>query len=136
MLLAAILSQAAGNVLLSKGMKAVADGRGGLDGDWAALLVEGATAPMVLAGMALTVLFFVFFSVALSKADLSFVAPAISAEVVLNVALADYVLHESVSAVRWAGALLISLGVVLVLRSEPRTFAAEEAGPLLEEVRQ
>ncbi len=136
LLLAAVLSQAAGNVLLSSGMKAVAGGQGIEASDWSAVLIEGATTPLVLAGMALTVLFFVLFSVALSKADLSFVAPAISAEVVLNVALAEYVLHESVSPARWAGALLISLGVVLVLRSEPRTFAAEEAGPLLEEVRQ
>lgn len=134
LLLAAIVSQAIGNVLLSKGMKAVAGGRNPLGADWVSVLVEGATNPMVLAGMACTVLFFALFSVAVSKADLSFVAPAISSEVVLNVALAEYLLNESVSPVRWAGAFLISLGVVLVLRSEPRTFAVgEERTGLLEE---
>jgi drug/metabolite transporter (DMT)-like permease len=37
---------------------------------------------------------------------------------VLNVVFANYFLHEVVSLTRWTGVLLISIGVVLVLRSE------------------
>ncbi|HZC80331.1 MAG TPA: hypothetical protein VE222_01210, partial [Nitrospiraceae bacterium] len=48
--------------------------------------------------------------------------PAISSEVVINVACADYFLNETVSSIRWIGALLISIGVALVVQSSPRTF--------------
>jgi drug/metabolite transporter (DMT)-like permease len=49
------------------------------------------------------------------------VVPAISSEVVINVAFADYFLNEAVSSTRWTGAVLISIGVILVLLSSPRT---------------
>jgi uncharacterized membrane protein len=46
------------------------------------------------------------------------VVPAVSAEVVVNVVFANYFLDEIVSLTRWMGVLLISVGVILVLRSE------------------
>jgi drug/metabolite transporter (DMT)-like permease len=86
------------------------------------MLVQAVQSPSILLGAGFLIIFFVLFAIALSRADLSFVVPAISAEVVLNVAFADYFLNETVSSTRWIGAVLISIGVILVLWSSPRTF--------------
>ena len=118
----AIVSHATGNVLLSQGMKHIA-GESQPDADtWFSMLVQAVQSPSILLGAGFLIIFFVLFAIALSRADLSFVVPAISAEVVLNVAFADYFLNETVSSTRWIGAVLISIGVILVLWSSPRTF--------------
>ncbi len=122
LLAGAIVSQAMGNVLLSHGMKLIAGESQPTSDKWAWIFSQAAQNPSILLGVGFTVVFFALFATALSKADLSFVLPAIASEVVLNVAFADYFLNETVSPTRWAGAVLISIGVVLVLRSSPRTF--------------
>ncbi len=62
----------------------------------------------------------ILFAAALSWADLSFVVPAVSLEVAVNVIFAKFFLNEVVELTRWAGVLFISVGVLLVLRSERR----------------
>ncbi len=118
LLAVAIVAQAAGNVFLSKAMKQVAFIGQVMDGNLLGFLSQVIQNPMIWMGTALMIVFFLLFLTVLSKADLSFVLPVISIEVVVNVAFADYFLHEPVSAVRWIGTLLISLGVILVFRSE------------------
>jgi len=110
-LIPATFAQAAGNVLLSMRMKEIGSS------SWLSLIPRAAESPALWFGTGLLIVSFVLFATALSWADLSFVVPAISAEVVLNVVFADYFLHEAVSLTRWTGVLLISIGVVLVLRS-------------------
>ncbi len=121
----AVLAQASGNVLLSKGMKlAVSFGHIG-PSNLSEVSLQAAQSPMIWMGVALSVAFYVLFATALSWTDLSLVLPVISAEVVVNVAFADYFLDEPVSAVRWTGTMLIAIGVILVLRSEKRSAQAE-----------
>lgn len=79
-----------------------------------------AGSPTIWLGTALLLIFFILFTAALSWADLSFVLPTISIEVIVNVAFAAYFLNEPVSAIKWAGAVLISIGVILVVRSGRR----------------
>jgi len=110
-LIPAIFAQAAGNVFLSTKMREI--GNSG----WLPLVSRALESPTVWFGTALLIISFVLFASALSWADLSFVVPAISAEVALNVVFANYFLHEVVSLTRWAGVLFISIGVVLVLQS-------------------
>ncbi|HEX8088404.1 MAG TPA: hypothetical protein VF762_06095 [Blastocatellia bacterium] len=120
-LVAAIIAQAAGNVYLTRGMKTLnAGGNATLLGTF----VEGATSPALLAGTALLIVFFVLYSAALSWADLSFVLPATAFGYVLNVAAGYYFLNEIVTRERWAGAAVITLGVVFVSRSGDRTARA------------
>jgi drug/metabolite transporter (DMT)-like permease len=114
----AILAQATGNVFLSKGMKHIALANQIPDGNFVVTVLQVVQSPMIWIGTALMIIFFILFLTALSKADLSFVLPVISVEVVVNVAFAGYFLNEPVSMVRWMGTLLISLGVILVFRSE------------------
>ncbi len=108
----AVLAQAIGNVCLSSGMKELSSA-----GSIFFLFSQAVGSPAIWIGTALLLLFFFLFAAALSWADLSFVVPAISIEVVVNVAFAQYFLKEPVSSVRWLGALLISVGVILVLRT-------------------
>ena len=123
-LVLAILSQAVGNVYLTKGMKALASApvAGAPEaGSWVSVLRAGIQSPELWVGTVFLIGFFVLFSAALSWADLSFVLPATSFGYVLNVACGHYILNESVSQKRWVGAIVITLGVVLVSRSGSRT---------------
>ena len=85
---------------------------------WSFFFVRAVESPAFWFGTALLIVSFIFFATALSWADLSFVVPAVSAEVVVNVVFANYFLNEVVSLTRWTGVLFISIGVILVLRSE------------------
>jgi len=118
----AIVSQAIGNVLLSQGMKSISEVDPAIWGNWQAVFMRVCSTPSILLGVCFLVICFVLFATTLSRADLSFVLPVISSEVVVNVAFANYFLQETVPPTRWLGAVLISIGVVLVLRSSPRTF--------------
>jgi drug/metabolite transporter (DMT)-like permease len=111
-LILSIFAQATGNVFLSMKMKEIGNN------NWSTFFARAVESPTLWFGTALLIIAFIFFAVALSWADLSFVVPAVSAEVVVNVLFANYFLDEVVSLTRWTGVLFISLGVILVLRSE------------------
>jgi len=85
------------------------------------LILRGLANPTIWLGMGLLGVFFGLYAAALSWADLSFVLPATAFGYVINVACGYYVLHEAVTPARWAGSLLICLGVFCVSRSEMRT---------------
>jgi uncharacterized membrane protein len=111
-LILTIFAQATGNVFLSTTMKEIGNTR------WPIFFARAVESPTLWFGTALLIVSFIFFAAALSWADLSFVVPAVSAEVVVNVVFANYFLNEVVSPTRWTGVLFISIGVILVLRSE------------------
>jgi bacterial/archaeal transporter family protein len=70
--------------------------------------------PLVLAGMgALAVSFFALLSL-LSIANVSFAVPAGAISYLLETLLAKYVLKEDVRLRRWAAAILVAGGVVLL----------------------
>jgi multidrug transporter EmrE-like cation transporter len=133
-LIVAIVAQAAGDVLVTRGMKEVAAGAAET-GNSAGLLdrvtayirfgADAAASPEVLFGTLLLIVFFLLYSAALSWADLSFVLPATAFGYVLNVAAGHYFLSEKVTPSRWAGALIITLGVFFVSRSGHNTVQAE-----------
>ncbi|HEX8947631.1 MAG TPA: DMT family transporter [Dissulfurispiraceae bacterium] len=122
----AVLSQAAGNVFLSMGMRQIASACYGEDG-LISIPFQAILSPVIWIGIAFSILFYLLFAAALSWTDLSFVMPVISLQVVMNVAFAELFLGEHVSPVRWGGVVLIAVGVILVLRSG-RQAAEEERG--------
>jgi drug/metabolite transporter (DMT)-like permease len=133
-LIIAIVAQAAGNVFLTRGMKAVATATASSDGGGlmntisqslhAAL--QAMQSPEVWIGTVLLIVFFALYSAALSWADLSFVLPATAFGYVLNVAAGHYFLNEEVTKARWIGSMIITLGVVFVSRSGERTTLVKE----------
>ena len=124
-LVVAIVSQAVGNVFLTRAMKLITNPAVGGD-DLLSTILRAITNPTLWLGTALLIVFFVLYSAALSWADLSFVLPATAFGYVLNVAAGHYFLSESVTPARWAGSLIITLGVFLVSRSGVRTIDAPE----------
>ncbi len=119
-LVLAIIAQVAGNILLSKGMHS-GDGL-----DVTASILHTASSPLIWFGTLLLATFFALHSAAMSWADLSFILPATSFGYVLNVACAKIFLHETVSGKRWAGAVMICVGVAFVSRSEVKTYEVPE----------
>jgi drug/metabolite transporter (DMT)-like permease len=113
-LLLALLAQAGGNVCLSTGMHELGTASQMGGPAMVALLLRGLTTPTIWFGIGLLGAFFGLYAAALSWADLSVVLPATALGYVLNVACGAYVLHEAVPPARWAGALLISLGLCCV----------------------
>ncbi len=115
MIVAAVLG-ATGDMLLSKGMKEIGD----VSLRLAALPQVGwqvLSNRLVLAGAALLSLFFVLWLAVLSWTDLSVALPLTALSYVFGAFLAKHCLGEHLCAGRWAGTLLICLGVVLVTRS-------------------
>ncbi len=116
-----VLFGALGDILLSKGMRQI--GRVSLSSARlvSATMVETFTSRLIWAGIACLLGFFICYIVVLSWADYSFVSPASATSYALVALLGWIVLGEVVSDVRWAGIFIISLGVLLVSHTPPRT---------------
>ena len=112
----ATLCVASGETLLSAGMKAV--GREGVSG--LRFAVAAASDWRVVAGTGLMAVFFALYSVCLSWADISFVLPFTALSYLFVAALARFALHEDVTPTRWLGALIITIGVIVVGLGERR----------------
>ena len=110
-----------GNVLLGKGMKHI-----GEPAMWPPLqlLHTGLnifTSASIWLGIGSLLTFFVAYMLVLSWADYSFVQPASSLAYGIVALLGYLMLGERVSPLRWAGIVVICLGVFVVGRTNPRT---------------
>lgn len=72
--------------------------------------------PMVLTGLFLYFISAAIWLVILSTVDLSFAYPFIGLSYVLVLVLSRFILKEEVNPLRWAGALIITVGVVIISR--------------------
>ncbi len=129
----AVIAQAVGNTLLSKGMKIVAAMPLFNDGFSLMMLAYALKSPFIWGGIILLIIFFACFLSALSWADLSFVLPATASGYILNVFFGDYFLDEPVSQARWLGSVLIVFGVILVSLSEVKKYKSEHELPKVSE---
>ena len=110
-LIIATMAVAAGEALLSSGIKQVGDfSQGEVLSKLAGMLANRS----VLGGILLMALFFLLYSAALSWADLSYVMPLTSLSFLFGSILAKVFLHEQVSGWRWGGTLVIILGIFLI----------------------
>lgn len=104
-------------------------------------LIAAVFTPWIALGIALLIGFFASYLTALSWADLTFVMPATAFGYVIIAILSRFWLHETISLERWAGILLISLGVGFVAQGPSLTerpapeSAAEKFAVEEEEVR-
>lgn len=72
----------------------------------------------VVGGGILMIVSFVIWLSVLSMADLSFILPLTALDYIINAFLAKLYLKEHVSAMRWAGTLIIFVGVLTVIIGE------------------
>jgi drug/metabolite transporter (DMT)-like permease len=92
-----------------------------------AALIGAVFTPWIAFGILLLIAFFASYLTALSWADLTFVLPATAFGYVI---IAKFWLHETISLERWAGILLIALGVGFVAHGPAHT--PPSASPLQE----
>jgi drug/metabolite transporter (DMT)-like permease len=84
-------------------------------------LLHAVFTPWIAAGIALLIGFFASYLTALSWADLTYVLPATAFGNVIVALLSKFWLHETISWQRWAGILVITVGVGLVAQGPSRT---------------
>jgi len=86
-----------------------------------ATLIAAVFTPWIAVGIALLIGFFASYLTALSWADLTFVLPATGLGNVVIALLSHYWLHETISLERWAGIVLITVGVGFVAQGPSLT---------------
>lgn len=123
-----------GDTCLAQGMKQVPDVSLAHPG----ALIAAVFTPWVGLGIALLLGFFASYLTALSWADLTYVLPATALGNMVVELLSRFALHETVSAQRWLGCVLITLGVAFVAQgpslTERPALPAEANAPLEERV--
>ena len=132
MVLMVVLSSAAGDVFLTKGMKQVGDVSAVSRLEILRTIKRIAGNLNFVVGVTcLAVSFFSFLTV-LSWANLSFVVPATALVYVVTVLGAKFFLKEQIDRMRWAGTLLVCFGVALICLPEDQTLSLSS---LIEPVR-
>jgi drug/metabolite transporter (DMT)-like permease len=113
----AISAGTVGDILLAKGMKQLGDIsamnlRGIMD-----TVIRALTNPKLIFGTALLAVFFFLWLAVLSWEDLSVALPMQALNYVLVAFLSQYFLGEVVSPLRWAGTVLVCVGVIMITKS-------------------
>lgn len=116
-MLMAVIAGTIGDLLLASGMKQL--------GDLSAMNLKGIlnvslqalTSPKLVAGTAMLAIFFFLWLAVLSWEDLSVALPMQALNYVLVAFLSQYFLHEIVSPLRWAGTVLVAIGVIMITKS-------------------
>ena len=106
-----------GDILLAKGMKEMGDLsvmnlRGILN-----VAIQALTTPKLIIGTIMLAIFFFLWLAVLSWEDLSVALPMQALNYVLVAFLSQYFLGETVSPLRWAGTILVCVGVMLITKS-------------------
>ncbi len=121
------ISAPLGDSCLSRGMRHMAS----ISLTHPAALIGAVFTPWIALGILLLIGFFASYLTALSWADLTFVLPATAFGYVFIALLAKFWLQEAISVERWAGIIVITLGVGFVAQGPARTeqpaSVAEEA---------
>jgi drug/metabolite transporter (DMT)-like permease len=96
-----------------------------------ATLIAAVFTPWIAFGIALLIGFFASYLTALSWADLTYVLPATAFGNVIVALLARFLLQEPISVERWAGIVLITVGVGFVANGPSLTERPEVQTPAL-----
>ncbi|HBA88458.1 MAG TPA: hypothetical protein DCZ75_10875 [Geobacter sp.] len=116
-MLAAVTAGTIGDLLLASGMKELGDLstmnlRGILK-----VSLQALTTPKLVAGTAMLAVFFFLWLAVLSWEDLSVALPMQALNYILVAFLSQYLLHEVVNPMRWAGTVLVAVGVIMITKS-------------------
>lgn len=124
LIVAVIIGNVAGNALLSRGLHQ-------RNPDLPASFmhyVQAVANPWVIGGVVLLSVWMLANLSLLSRADLSYALPVTgSVSYILIALVGHFFLGEPVPVAHWAGILVITIGVVLVIETAPLTVAVHEA---------
>jgi drug/metabolite transporter (DMT)-like permease len=122
------LSAPLGDTCLSRGMSHVAP----ISLAHPGTLIAAVFTPWIAIGILLLIGFFASYLTALSWADLTFVLPATALGNVIVALLSKFWLHEPISLERWAGIVLITIGVRFVAQGPSLTERPAKPAPAAE----
>jgi drug/metabolite transporter (DMT)-like permease len=116
-MLLAVSAGTVGDILLAKGMKELGDIsamnlRGMLN-----MAAQALTSPKLIFGTMMLAVFFFLWLAVLSWEDLSVALPMQALNYVLVAFLSQWFLGETVTPMRWAGTVLVCVGVMLITKS-------------------
>lgn len=114
LILVIVACNAAGDLLNSRGMKLEGEVRDFAPSGLARLIAHLVHNRYVIAGVGIMACGFLAQLWVLSITDLSFAIPATASGYILETVLARVVLGEHVTALRWIGAALVAVGVMLL----------------------
>lgn len=112
-----ILMGAFGGILMKLGAKNIGSVEINSIGSAFNFVLHLFTSPVLLGGMVLYFLSAVIWAYLLTKLDISFVQPILALTYVVTPILALVLLHENVPMARWAGIVIIIIGVAIVARA-------------------
>jgi len=116
-MLLAVAAGTVGDLLLAKGMKEMGDVSAMNLRGMLAAAYQALTTPKLVIGTAMLAVFFFLWLAVLSWEDLSVALPLQALNYVLVAFLSQYFLGEIVSPLRWAGTILVCIGVVMITKS-------------------
>ncbi len=114
MILIIVLTNAAGDIYITKGMKRIGEISTLSPRELARLTGRVLRNGSFLAGVFFLAMSFFSFLAVLSWEDMSFIVPATSIVYVVSILGAKFVLKEEINHLRWAGTVLVCLGVALI----------------------
>lgn len=113
----AVTAGTVGDLLLAKGMKELGDISTMNQRGMFNLAFQALATPKLIIGTAMLSVFFFLWLAVLSWEDLSVALPMQALNYVLVAILSQYYLHEVVTPMRWAGTILVCVGVLLITKS-------------------
>jgi drug/metabolite transporter (DMT)-like permease len=116
-LLVGLCLESVGNVMLRRGMKEVGEVVSFSIPALFGVFLKGITNLSVITGVTLDALFFGCLLIALSWMEVSVVLPLTAVGYVTTAITAKIILHEDITALRWAGTVLIVMGCIMVGKS-------------------
>ena len=117
-LLIGLIFEAAGVVLLKKGITQIGEIQQKTPGEVIRIVKSGMTNRTILLGVFFEALFFACLLILMSKSDISFLWPLTALSFVMTTLAALIFLGEKVSSARWAGVVFIMIGAALISYSE------------------
>ncbi|MGA2750645.1 MAG: EamA family transporter [Verrucomicrobiota bacterium] len=118
LMVVAVIVEAVGVVILTGGLKEIKAPAQYSASQIARVVKDGATNHKVLLGVALEAVFFGCLLYMLATRDVSFIWPLTAMGFIFTTLAAHFILGEKVSALRWAGVMLIAIGASLSSYSE------------------
>jgi bacterial/archaeal transporter family protein len=119
-----VLSQVFGDLWLSQGMKVFGEVSAISPQIVLGLVGYLFTSPWILLGVGTLILSLLFYLVAVSRLDLSFVLPIHASGYVFNALFAWIILGEHVSNIRWLATFIVTVGVLLVSWNQSKQTSA------------
>lgn len=113
----AITAGTIGDILLARGMKELGDLSAMNLKGILSVAVQAVTTPKLVIGTCMLAIFFFLWLAVLSWEDLSVALPMQALNYILVAFLSQYILGEAVTPLRWAGTILVAIGVVLITKS-------------------